>query len=507
MNARRFTSTPTISGVLAACLLALVFAASHLAGQAPQTALQVVSREGRRSIPITLNGSQEMVAVDDLASTFQLNVRDDGGAITVAYKGRTIVLTPDQTIASVAGRLISLPAAPARIGNRWMVPVDFISRALGPVYDSRLDLRRASHLLVVGDIRVPRVVIFHEASATSARLTFEITPATTPAVAQSGQRLVVRFDADALDVTLPVFQSVGYVQAIRNIDATSIGVDLGPRFSSFRSTTQPNDNATRLTIDVLGAQTENAQPATPPPAPTEGQPSLTPIAATVRAVAIDPGHGAEDTGAKGPAGTLEKDLTLSVARRLKALLETRLGVRVIMTRDDDQAITIENRSALANNNKADLLISLHANASFRTEVAGATTYVAAFNEADLANEGLAPDRLPVFGGGLRAIDVVPWNLAQIPHRDRSEQLAQMVAASLSGQVPVAARPVEHAPLRVLESANMPAVLLEMGYLTNPGQEKALAGADMQTSLAQAVFDAIVRFRDSISGAPPEGIVR
>jgi len=314
LNARRLTSTPTVSGVLAACLLALTFAAGRLAGQSPApAALQVVSREGRRSIPITLNGSQEMVAVDDLAAAFQLNVRDDGGAITVGYKGRTIVLTPDQTIASVAGRLISLPAAPARIANRWMVPLDFISRALAPVYDSRLDLRRASHLLVVGDIRVPRVVIFHEASATSARLTFDITPAATPAVAQSGQRLVVRFDADALDITIPVFQTVGFVQAIRSIDATSIGVDLGPRFSSFRSTTQPGDNATRLTIDVLGAQTENTQTAvTPPPAPAEGQPNLSGGTATVRAVAIDPGHGGDDPGAKGTAGTLEKDLTLSV---------------------------------------------------------------------------------------------------------------------------------------------------------------------------------------------------
>jgi len=177
-----------------------------------------------------------------------------------------------------------------------------------------------------------------------------------------------------------------------------------------------------------------------------------------------------------------------------------------MTRDDDQPVTIENRSALANNNKADLLISLHANASFRPEVSGATTYVAAFNEADLATEGLTPDRLPVFGGGLRAIDVVPWNLAQIAHRDQSEQLAQFLAASLTGQVPVAARPVEHAPLRVLESANMPAVLLEMGYLTNTAQEKALAGADMQAALAQALFDAIVRFRDAIAG-PAEGTGR
>jgi N-acetylmuramoyl-L-alanine amidase len=506
LNARRFASTSTISGVLAACLLALTFAAGHLAGQSPAAALQVISREGRRSIPITVNGSLEMVAIEDLASAFQLNARDDGGAITVGYKGRTIVLTPDQTIASVAGRLISLPAPPARIGNRWMVPLDFISRALAPVYDARLDLRRASHLLVVGDLRVPRVVVRHEASAGSARLTFDISPPATPAVAQSGQRLVVRFDADALDVTLPSFQSAGFVLAIRTIDAASIGADLGPRFSSFHSTTQPGDNGTRLTIDILGAQTENTQPATPPPAPAEGQPALPAGAATIRTVALDAGHGGDDIGAKGAGGALEKDLTLSVSRRLKALLESRLGVRVIMTREDDQPVNIETRSALANNNKADLLVSRHASASFRPEVSGATTYVAPFNEADLANEGLAPDRLPVFGGGLRAIDVVPWNLAQIAHRDRSEQLAQLLAASLAGQVPVAGRPVEHAPLRVLESANMPAVLLEMGYLTNATQEKGLAGADMQTALAQAVFDAIVRFRDAI-GEPSEGTGR
>jgi N-acetylmuramoyl-L-alanine amidase len=223
-------------------------------------------------------------------------------------------------------------------------------------------------------------------------------------------------------------------------------------------------------------------------------------------VAIDAGHGGDDVGARGTGGTQEKDLTLAVARRLKALLESRLGVRVIMTRDDDQPVSIENRSALANNNKADVFVSLHANASFRPEVTGATTYVAAFSQADLASEGLAPERLPVFGGGLRAIDVVPWNLAQISHRDRSEQLAQFLSEALNGRVPGAPRPVEHAPLRVLESVNMPAVLLEMGYLTNADQEKAMAGGDMQSAIAQSVFDAVVRFRDVLAG-PVDGAAR
>ena len=446
------------------------------------------------------------MALDELASTFQLNVRDDGGAITVGYKGRTIVLTSDQTIASVAGRLISLSTAPARVGNRWLVPLDFINRALAPIYDSRLDLRRTSHLLVVGDLRVPRLSIRQEASPASARLTLDVTPATTATVAQQQQRLIVRFDADAVDVTLPVFQSVGFITAVRVIDATGVGIELGPRFNSYRSATQPIDNGTRITIDVLGAQTETTQTTPPPAAPSEAQPALPAGVVAVRSVAIDAGHGGDDVGAKGTGGVQEKDVTLAVSRRLRALLESRLGVRVIMTRDDDQPLSVENRSALANNNKADLFVSLHANASFRPEVSGATSYVAAFSEADLASEGIAPERLPVFGGGLRAIDVVPWNLAQIAHRDRSERLAQFVAEALTGRVPVSTRPIEHAPLRVLESANMPAVLLEMGYLTNADQEKALAGGDMQAAIAQSVFDAVVRFRDLLAG-PVEGSPR
>jgi N-acetylmuramoyl-L-alanine amidase len=497
-------SSASVAAFVLASVCGLLFAAAQLVGQAPTPSLQVLTSEGRRALPITVSQNQELVGLDDLASAFQLNVRDDGGAITVAYKGRSIVLTPDQTIASVAGRLISLPFPPVRSGSRWLVPLDFISRALAPIYDSRLELRRQSHLLVVGELRVPRVTVRHEVLGASARLTFEIQPATTTAVSQQGtQRLLVRFDADALDASLPTFQSSGFIQAVRAADATNVAIDLGPRFASFRSATQPIENGTRLTIDVVGAQTEAAPPTPAPPAPSEAPP-LTPAAPGVRTVAIDAGHGGEDAGARGAAGAIEKDVALSVARRLRATVEARLGLRVVMTRDDDRNVNIENRSAVANNNKADLFISLHANASFRPEVSGATVYVASFGAADLSTEGLGAERLPVFGGGLRTIEVVPWNLAQIPHRDESERFARTVADALGGSVELSPRAIEHAPLRVLESANMPAVLLEMGYLTNAQQETALAGNDLQNAIALSLLDAIVRYRDATTATAEAG---
>ncbi len=483
--------------------LLLAFSGAWLTGQAqaPQP-LQVLTRDGQRALPVVSSGSQEMVLLDDLAAAFQLAVRDDGGGITVGYKGRTIVLTPDQTIASVAGRLISLPSPPARVGGRWAVPLDFVSRALAPIYDARLELRRGSRLLLVGDVRVPRVAVATETLPGSARVTVDVVPAANTAVTQQGSRLLVRIDADALDLNVVAVQPSGFVQALRSVDATTLAIDLGPRAGGVRSSTQPLDAGSRTSIELVGAQTDAApSPAVAPPAtdpvPRDlalGQGSL------LRTVAIDAGHGGTDVGAVGAVGTREKDVTLAIARRLRAAIESRLGLRVVMTRDDDRDVALQDRVAMANNNKADLFISLHANASFRPDVSGAAVYTAAFSLEELAREGLAPERLPVFGGGLRDIEVVPWNLAQIRHRERSEAFAATLASALAPRVPMAARPVEHAPLRVLEPANMPAILLETGYLTNAGQEKALGGAELQGTLAQLVVDAIASFRDRLSGA-------
>lgn len=444
-----------------------------------------------------------MLALDDLSRAFQLNVRDDGGAITVGYRDRTIVLTPDQTIASVAGRLISLPTPPIRTDGRWFVPLEFINRALASIYDARLDLRRASHLLVIGDIRVPRVTARVDATTATARVTLDVVPSATPAITQQGNtRLVVRLDADALDLTIPTIVAGPLVQAIRFADASSIAIDLGPRFATFKSASLPIDDGLRITIDLATDQPPETALPTPAPTTTGQAPSEPPPldlpgnSGVLRTVVIDAGHGGDDVGAKGVSGTLEKTLALSVARRVKTSLEARFGVRVVMTRDDDRAVPIESRTALANNNKADLFLSLHANASFRPEAKGATAYVATLKDVDLGNQRVGSERMSVFGGGLRTVDIVPWSFAQIPHRAKSEEFAQTIVSALTDRVPVAPRPLEHAPLRVLESANMPAVLLEIGYLTNAREEASLAGNDLQNALAQAIVDAVGRFRES-----------
>ena len=460
-------------------------------------------------MPIALVSGREYVALDDLAAAFQLAVREEAGALTVTYRGRTIVLTPDQALASVSGRLVSLPSPVVRAGGRWAVPLEFISRALAPAYDTKLELRAQSHLLIIGDLRVPRLAMRYDPVGTGARLTIDATPQTASVVTQESGRMSIRFDADALDAAIPPVQAQGLVPivaAIRTADAATLAIDLGPRFSGFRASTENVNARTRLVIDFAATvQTDTA--AQPPPtatqptaaAPTGELPVFGQQTPVIRTIVLDPGHGGQDTGVIGSGGTAEKDITLAAARRLRAILEGRLGVRVILTREDDRSVALDDRTAAANNNKADLFLSLHVNGSFRPSTRGASIFVAQFTDADKSAAALAHARVPLFGGGSRDIELVPWSLAQIRHVDQSLILARLLQREFESRITLSARPVEQAPLRVLESANMPAALIEMGYLTNAEQEQQLAGGDFQSSLVQSVADAVSKFRDYLSG--------
>lgn len=501
-----------------ASLLAVVAmcTASSVAGQsAPPSPLRLVTATSSRPIPTVMNGDTELVAFDDLAAIFTLTVREDtvAHAITVSVKGKTIVLSQNQALASISGRLVSLPAPPVKIGGRWYVPVEFVGRALSVVSDVPLELRKASRLVLQGAIRAPRVVVHHDVGGNQARVTIDITPRTPHQVQQEATRAIVRFDADLIDLTVAPFQSQGIVQTIHpGDDAKTVAIDLGPKFGSLRAADSPIEpEGTRVTIDLFAAPDQTAAPApgapTPPPAPALPEPVFpTP---GVKTIVIDPGHGGDEAGAKGAKGTLEKAVTLNVARRLKAALEARLGVRVLLTRVSDGAVGADERASVANNNKADLFISLHANASFRRTASGAQVFYLSLDRADeeaqkvAASEGVA---MPVFGGGTREIDVIPWEMAQTRHIGQSAALAKLVEEQLRAVVPMNPQPVQQAPFRVLVGANMPAILVEMGYLTNAAQEAQLLGGEFQARIANALTEAIARFFAVATTPPPQAAI-
>jgi N-acetylmuramoyl-L-alanine amidase len=328
----------------------------------------------------------------------------------------------------------------------------------------------------------------------------DISPASEVTTSQEGQRVLVRIGGDAVDARLPV-PGAGLVEQIREGDqANTLAVLLRNAGAATASTTV-TEAGTRVAIDIQAPGASTTTPAAAPPPTTPAVPEAPPLVPiprpTLSLIVIDPGHGGEDGGATGAGGVREKDVTLDVARRIKTLIEARLGIRVLLTREDDRRISVDERASVANNNKADLFISLHANAAFTPSLSGAEVFYLQLDaEMEEARRAAQADsvNLPVLGGSTRVIDVVRWDMAQARHVDASRVLAEHIEAELRSRVPVGPRPLQRAPLRVLVAANMPAVLVEMAYLSNEAQAKRAVSAEFQTAVAQSIYEAVLRFR-------------
>jgi len=212
-------------------------------------------------------------------------------------------------------------------------------------------------------------------------------------------------------------------------------------------------------------------------------------------VVLDPGHGGRSLGARGNTGTREKDLVLNVAEKLKIRLEEGLGIKVVLTRTADYYVGLKERTAIANNNRADLLLSIHANATFRRDIDGYETYYLSLRSTDKQARSYAEmenKALGVKGGedDKALLEAILWDMAQTAYIDESRELASMVQKRIVGELKGRDRGVRQAPLAVLMGARMPAALVEIGYISNPEQEVRLNRQSHQDQIAKALYRAI-----------------
>jgi N-acetylmuramoyl-L-alanine amidase len=246
--------------------------------------------------------------------------------------------------------------------------------------------------------------------------------------------------------------------------------------------------ATRQEPAAPAAQTAPAAPATtappttPPTTAAPAVPAAKTITTGVRVIVIDPGHGGIDTGAS-TTGALEKDITLAIARKMRTTLQSRLGATVLLTRDSDIALTSEARTAVANNNRADLFISLHIGYSANKADLGSSVYVIQDNFA--ASIQPSTDKTPRL--------FQPWYLGYQKNRDSSVKAATVLSEELSNSLPGWNFPVRTGPVGVLVSTIMPAVLIEIGNLNNPASTQALLDESFQSKLGTTFAAAIERF--------------
>jgi N-acetylmuramoyl-L-alanine amidase len=219
-------------------------------------------------------------------------------------------------------------------------------------------------------------------------------------------------------------------------------------------------------------------------------------------VVIDPGHGGHDQGTEGPHGLVEKDLVLDVAMRVGKLVNSRLGAEVIYTRSDDTFIPLEGRTAMANEKKADLFLSIHANSSSIPRIAGVETYYLNFTVEKDALDVAARENA-TSQQSISDLENIVQKITLHEKVEESKEFASRIQTSLFGltsrNFPTAKnRGVKKAPFVVLIGANMPSVLAEIGFLSNPREEALLKRSDYRDKLADSIFRGISRYAESLS---------
>jgi N-acetylmuramoyl-L-alanine amidase len=290
-----------------------------------------------------------------------------------------------------------------------------------------------------------------------------------------------------------------------------------PLFTDYATVLLPNSNRSLALISPprispskpVRTVAKVLQPARPPvidaaPLASENATrSLTrALGLKVNRIVIDAGHGGHDDGTIGPHGVLEKDVVLDVALRLSKLIEQRLGSEVVLTRSDDTFIPLHERTAIANQHKADLFISIHANSSPSPEVAGTETFFLNFTTSASALDVAAREN----AGADKTVGELKDLIQTITLNDKIEEshtLAQDIQTSLHAQAsrtnPNAHdRGVKRAPFVVLIGASMPSILAEIGFVINTRDENNLNKPEYRQKIAEALFKGISRYSQSLS---------
>lgn len=221
-----------------------------------------------------------------------------------------------------------------------------------------------------------------------------------------------------------------------------------------------------------------------------------------KTIIIDAGHGGKDPGAVGYRGTKEKDIALDVAKRLEKKISRNMNVKVIMTRDEDVFLRLSERTKIANDNKGSLFISIHTNAAEDRRASGFETFLIGLNKNEYAAKVAARENavLELEGSAKKDLsgeDLIQATMAQASFAAYSETFADLVQKEIKKRVQSKDRGVKQAGFVVLARASMPNVLVELGFISNPSEEKKLRSPQYRDQLATAIYRAIEQYQKTL----------
>ena len=276
------------------------------------------------------------------------------------------------------------------------------------------------------------------------------------------------------------------------------------------SRAQPSKNkaaGSKPSSQARAKETKVAAATPPPPRParptSSGKRSLTrALGLKIGRIVIDPGHGGHDTGTIGPTGLMEKKVVLDVAQRLGALLKDRLGSEVVYTRQDDRFVSLEKRTAIANQKQADLFVSIHANSSRNRAIRGIETYYLNFTSSPHALEVAARENA-VSEKSIHQLQDLVKKITLKEKLEESREFASQVQRSLvrgmARRNGLRNRGVKKAPFIVLIGAQMPSILAEISFLSNRTDERLLRKSAYRQKMAESLYRGVQRYANSLAG--------
>ncbi len=491
---------------LASLPLLLLLVPVLLLAQAAAT--PTVTLDGREiRVPVSLAGGGPLFGLKALTEALggELVPGETGESYTLKIGGKEVVVGLGSAVVTVGDTIVSLSQPPTRGEGGLAVPLDFLGKTFGDLAGFSFDWRPEQQRLAIGrrsarELPVTLDVV-HLQGMTTVVLQFSDVPHYH--LNQQPGRVEVQMLADHLAVPAPRKIDDPLVKAV-DIAPERVRIDLAPEAAVESYTLE---NPFRIVFDVHGETTAAAAPTGPAFTPP-------PQASGIHTIVIDPGHGGTETGAIGPGGVQEKGLTLLLAQALASRLQQKLPVRVVLTHSEDANLPLDTRAAIANQNRADLFISIHLNSSLGAGAHGAETYFLSSQATDTraasaarsenaekaAQEGAAGTPAGASDAAQDDLRLILWDLAQTRHLTESQRLANLIQGELNQTLQLKDRGVKQAPFRVLMGAAMPAVLVEVGFLSNPEEEAKLQDAAYRADLVEALVRAVTRYK-ALAEAP------
>ncbi len=434
-------------------------------------------------------GADLHVADSARALGFEVTADATTGVLTLTSGGHQVVVGAGTTQVPVDSRIVSISRPARTVGGALYAPPDFLEKILFPLIGATgaYDAARKTWALSEGIVPLTLdVAVVHVEPTTQIVIRQSAAARFVPALTDTGfqitwpnQKVVPPYGERRYDD--PLVASIRFAQNTALIEFREKGAT---------ARAYPLSSPDRLVVEIGRPAAARAIPPAAVPQPAVLPPTIV----------IDPGHGGSETGAVGPSGLMEKDATLQIARRLAAALPRLFACRVVLTRDSDSAISLDDRTAVANHEKADLFLSIHANSSRAAGARGSETYYLSLEASDkLAQEVASRENQPQAAAGAAApgsearnpdLDFILWDLAQAAHLKESSELADEAQRELNVVSGTENRGIKQAPFRVLVGATMPAILVETAFISNPEEEKKLGSPAFQQSVADAVARAV-----------------